>query len=137
MKKTRILAIILFIAIIMTSAMALYSCADKNTLGKGATSFKLEITDKDGKTETYTIKTDEKTVGDALKHTDVKLLTADASASGFDTVNGMKADYTADGAYWEFFIDGVSATDSAFNTDVVKDAKYAFKYTIYNPDAIG
>ena len=128
--KTKILAVILLIAMIAALAMSLYSCekADENTLGKGKTTFKLDITDDKGVTTAYTIKTNEKTVAAALQHKDVKLIASDNTVDNFNTVNGMKADWEADSAYWAFFIEGEWAMDSAFNTDVVEGANYAFKY---------
>ena len=39
---------------------------DGQTIGKGAKSFPLSITDKDGNTIQITVKTDEETVGNAL-----------------------------------------------------------------------
>jgi len=134
MKKTRILAAILVIVLIAASAMFL-SCKkdegeskDENTLGKGATTFKLEIIDDKGETKTFTIKTDEKTVGDALINEDVKLIPADQKGY-FTTLNGIDAvwgDETQD--WWGFYVNGTMADVSAFDTEIDKDAKYEFKF---------
>ena len=136
MKKTRIIAFILVIAMIAASAMMIYSCekTDENTLGKGKTSFKLEVTDNKGETKTFTIKTDEKTVGDALMHSDVKLIGIDDEWGMVDTVNGLKADYLANGSYWAFYINGEYASVGVFDAEIEKDAKYGFNYEIDNGD---
>ena len=134
MKKTRILAAVLVCVMLLATSAMLWSCGDKDeVLGKGKLSFKLEITDSKGDTKKYTIKTDEKTVADALMHEDVKMIPAGTAVNDFDTLNGIKADYTADGAYWGFYIDDEFATDSCFNIEPVKNAKYSFKYEIFDP----
>ena len=127
-KQTKILAVILFIVLIAASAM-IYSCGkdDENTLGKGATSFTLKITDNNGTTKTFTIKTDEKTVGDALIHKDVNLIPADQKGF-FSTLNGITADWEVDEGWWGFYIDGNLADAGAFDTNIEKDAVYSFKY---------
>jgi len=95
----------------------------KGELGSGETAFKLEITDKDGKTGTYTIKTDETTVGNALKHADVKLISNDSTNDKITAVNGVEAE---DGASWIFYADG--STAGIFDTNVTADATYKLKY---------
>ena len=138
MKKIKILAFILVIALIAVSAAMFVSCKDKdeneNVLGKGKTSFKLEVTDDKGVTKTFTIKTDEKTVGDALMHSDVKLIGIDDEWGMVDTVNGLKADYLANGSYWAFYINGEYASVGVFDAEIEKDAKYGFNYEIDNGD---
>ena len=126
--KKRILAVILCIVLIAASAIMLWSCSDKNTLGKGATSFKIEITNEKGEVKKYTIKTDSETVGDAL--IDVKLIPEDSKAAGyFETLDGVKADYAADGSYWGFYVDGKMYMDGGvFDVKVEKGATFEFKY---------
>lgn len=136
MKKTRILAFMLIIVLIAASAI-IYSCkkddsgdGGENVLGKGATSFKLEITDNNGESKTFTIKTDEKTVGDALIHEDVKLIPAESKDTGyFDTLNGIKADFSVDEGWWKVLVNGEEAQIGVFDIEVEKDATYSFEYT--------
>ena len=129
MKTRKILAFILVIAMIAASAM-FYSCeqkTDKNTLGKGKTTFKVDITDGNGTTTAFTIKTDEKTVGDALIHSDVKLIPAD-QAGYFTTLNGITAVWDDDTQnWWGFYIDGEMVAIGAFDAEIDVNASYAFK----------
>ncbi|MCL1859498.1 MAG: DUF4430 domain-containing protein [Oscillospiraceae bacterium] len=132
MKKTRILAFILVIALVAASAMMIYSCekTDENTLGKGKTSFKLEVTDDKNETKTFTIKTDEKTLGDALMHDDVKLIALDEWGM-VSTVNGLKAEWIGDGTggWWAVYTNGEMALVGVFDIEIDKDAVYKFEYT--------
>jgi len=129
MKKTRILSFVLC-ALMVVALAAVVSCEkkeDENTLGSGSTSFTLEITDDKGELKTYTVKTDEKTVGDALVKAGV---TADAGY--IETLNGLTAvwdDETSIYNYWAFYIGGEMASVGAFEAEVTKDAVYAFVFT--------
>lgn len=98
-----------------------------NERGTGATVFTFEVTDKDGDTETFTIRTDKKTVGEALLA--VGLIAGEEGAYGLyvKTVNGITADYDKDGTYWAFYANGAYATSGVDQTAVTAGATYAFK----------
>jgi len=128
------LNLIILAFILIVAAAALFAAcgdSDENTLGSGGTSFTLEITGKDGESVTYTIKTDEKILSDALMHKDVNIIPAGTLVNDFDTIKGVKADFTADSAYWAFYENGDFAADSAFNTEITAGAVYAFKYEVF------
>ena len=96
-------ALILALIVFMTSCVseelwsdAVYS-AD-TTVGEGETTVYVEI--EAGKKEiTLTVKTDEEILGDALFSLGII-----NDASFFDTVNGIKADWYKDSAYWAFYM---------------------------------
>ena len=102
------LAIVLSIAFILCLA----SCGEKvdaTGLWENATYLKDTIVGKGAKTVlvdieageqkiTLTVKTDKATLGEALYELGVI-----NDASFFDTVNGIKADWNADKAYWAFY----------------------------------
>ena len=97
---------------------------DGATLGEGAHSFTLEITDADGKTITATINTDEETVGAALLK--LNIIQGENSDYGLyvKTVNGITADYDKDQTYWSFYIDGEYAQTGVDMTAVNDDSTY-------------
>ena len=96
-------------------------------LGEGDTSFSLTVADADGKETYFVINTDEKTVGDALLKLD--LISGDESQYGLyvKEVNGITADYDADGTYWAFYIDGEYASTGVDSTDITDGASYALR----------
>ena len=100
-----------------------------NELGEGNTQFKLAVTDADGKVENFVVKTDKTTVGDALL--EVNLISGSDSEYGLmvDTVNGIKADWDTDKAYWAFYIDGEYAQTGVSQTDITSGSEYSFVYT--------
>ena len=96
-------------------------------LGEGALSFNFSVTDKDGTETKYLIRTDKKTVGDALfEH---GLIEGDAGDYGLyvKKVNGIIADYDVDKTYWAFYINGEYAMSGVDVTEVTEGAAYSFK----------
>ena len=82
---------------------------------------------QDGKAVTFTVHTDEETVGDALLK--LHVVAGEASSYGLyvKTVNGMTADYDKDGVYWAFYIDGEYAMTGVDATNITDGAQYAFR----------
>lgn len=100
---------------------------DGSSLGEGSTKFAFTVTDKDGNETHLEIHTDKETVGDALL--ELGLIAGDDSEYGLyvKTVNGITADYDADGVYWAFYVKGEYATSGVDSTPVEEGADYAFK----------
>ena len=97
--------------------------------GEGKTSFNFEVTDLDGKTTKFLVKTDKAIVGDALQ--DLGLITGDPGPYGLyvKAVNGITADYDKDGSYWAFYTNGEYATKGVDQTEIDTTATYAFVKT--------
>lgn len=96
-------------------------------LGSGNTQFTFEVVDKEGKTTTFTVNTDETTVGAALLG--VNLIAGEESEWGLyvKNVNGIIADYDVDQTYWAFYINGDYAMTGVDATDLVAGSTYTFK----------
>ena len=97
------------------------------TIGAGTKTFAVEVTDADGKVTTFTVKSDEKTVGAALLALNV--IAGEDSQYGLyvKTVNGITADYDKNQTWWGFYVDGVSASAGVDSTDIVDGSIYGFK----------
>lgn len=97
------------------------------TVGEGAKTFAVEVTDSEGKTVKFTVKTDEDTVGAALLA--LGIIAGDDSQYGLyvKTVNGITADYDKDQTWWGFYVDGVSAAAGVDSTDITEGSTYGFK----------
>ena len=100
---------------------------DGAVIGEGETEFTLTVNDKDGNSKKFTVKTDSKTVGQALQ--DVKIIYGEEGSYGLyiSEVNGIVAIYDLDGTYWAFYIDGEYAMSGVDTTDVVAGANYELK----------
>ena len=89
--------------------------------------FTVIATDLTGNETTFTIKTDAKTVGEALINEG--LIKGHATDYGLyiDEVNGIALDWDKDGKYWAFYIDGEYAQTGVDSTAVKDGAIYTFK----------
>ena len=98
-----------------------------NILGEGATSFTVITTDLEGNETTFTVNTDEATVGEALIA--VGLIEGHKAEYGLyiDAVNGIPLNWDKDGKYWAFYIDGEYALTGVDSTDVTAGATYTFR----------
>jgi len=103
--------------------------AGLQNIGAGATVFLFEVTDDTGNVNSWNVHTDETTVGAAL--VDVGLIEGTESEFGLMVfyVNGIRADFDEDGAWWAFFIDGEMAMVGVDSTDIEEGVTYAFVYT--------
>ena len=140
----------LLLVMMLTVAMALTGCGDKkdsdkesestkspqstqaaddgsNELGEGNTKFDLVVVDKDGNESNFVIKTDKKTVGEAL--VELGMVEGEEGAYGLyiKKVNGITADFDQDKTYWAFYIDGEYAMSGADETDIEEGVTYTFK----------
>ena len=75
-------------------------------------------------TVTLTVKTDKETLGAALYE-----LGLVSDASFFDTLNGIKADWDANSAYWAFYVGDDYAMVGANETVIQGGETYKFVYT--------
>jgi hypothetical protein len=95
-------------------------------LGEGAKQVKVVISGE-GQSLTLTVNTDEKTLGDALA--ELKLINNNNGL--FDTVIGMKADYSKNQAWWKFCdADGNALMYGAFDAQINGGETFKFVYTI-------
>jgi hypothetical protein len=76
----------------------------------------------------FTINTDKSTVGEALLEHD--LIAGDEGAYGLYVkfVNGIRADYDTDKAYWAFYINGEYAMTGVDTTEIDTTAAYMLEY---------
>ena len=140
MKKTIITALSLIL--MLASLLSLSACNKVNVdgvwenatylndeeFGDGAVTALVEV--KAGEQSvTFTVHTDKDNLGDALlEHS---LIEGEDSQYGLmiSHVNGMRADYTLDGAYWALYIGGEYALTGISSTAVEDGAHYELVYT--------
>lgn len=96
-------------------------------IGVGNTTFTFVVVDGEGKETTFTVNTDETTVGAALVK--VNLIAGEDSDYGLyvKIVNGITADWNIDGHYWAFYINGEYAMTGVDSTEIAEGATYSFK----------
>lgn len=101
--------------------------SDVKILGEGSKQFDFSVVDLKGNETKFIIKTDKKTVGEALL--DVELVEGDDGPYGLyvKKVNGITADYDVDQTYWGFFVDGEYAMNGVDQTEIEEGKSYSFK----------
>ena len=102
---------------------------DALDIGEGATVFFFQMIDGDGNVFSWNVHTDETTVGAAL--VEVGLIEGEVSGFGLmvSHVNGVRADYIEDGAYWAFYVDDEFWMVGVDSTDIEEGLIYKFVYT--------
>lgn len=100
------------------------------TLGSGSKTITVTVKENEEFTVVFTIKTDGEILGDIL--TDLELIAGDAGPYGLylKVVNGLRADYDKDKAFWAFYINGESATTGLDGEKIADGKKYELVYTI-------
>jgi len=98
-------------------------------IGEGATVFRFNAIDGEENVNAWLVHTNESTVGAAL--VDVGLIEGEVSEFGLMVmyVNGVRADYEEDGAWWAFWIGDEMAVVGVDATDIEEGVTYAFVYT--------
>ncbi len=137
-RTRKTLSFILCAALIAAMALSTSGCTqqeaagpkvykDGDVLGNGATTFQVEVVDKEGNQTKLEVRTDKDNVGDALQ--EHGLIEGEEGAYGLyvKTVNGITADYDADQTYWAFYIDGQYASTGVAAPAVPPGATNAFK----------
>ena len=96
-------------------------------IGEGAIAFSFEVTHLDGTIKAFTVKTDAKTVGEALLG--VGLISGDNDIYGLyvKTVDGELLDWDTHKKYWAFYINGEMAMTGVDKTDITVGTIYAFR----------
>lgn len=121
-----VLALMLSLAACGAKAEGLWANAtytEDTELGEGATTITVEVTAED-KTVTFTIHTDGTTLRQALEENG--LIAGDESDYGLyvKTVDGMTADYDADGLYWAFYKSGEYLMTGVDTTEITDGEQY-------------
>ncbi len=100
---------------------------DGAVIGQGEKEFTFTVTDKDGNSKNFTVKTDCETVGQALLEN--KIIYGEQGPYGLyvSEVNGIVAIYDLDGTYWAFYTDGAYAMSGVDTTDIIAGSHYEFK----------
>lgn len=98
---------------------------------EGSKTLTIEVVDDAGASEVFTVHTDAEYLREALEATEG--LTVEGTESGYglmvETVNGVTADYSADGAYWAFYVNGEYCNYGVDEQPVADGETYSIVYT--------
>lgn len=102
--------------------------ASDTKLGEGNTTVEVEV-EADTTAITFTVNTDKEILGDALA--EHNLIAGEEGEYGLyvKEVNGIKADYDTDKAYWAFYKDGEYMSTGIDQTKISDGEHYELVYT--------
>lgn len=130
MKK--ILAIgVLAVAVVVVALLGFFL---REKTQEGSKSIVIEVTDSKKVTKEYELKTDAEYLRQAMEEAGITFSGAESEEFGMmvDTVNGERADYTLDNAYWSFNVNG-EYCNYGIDTQPVKDGdEFQIIYTPAN-----
>jgi hypothetical protein len=131
--KSKVVLSVISLMLIVAMAFSFSACGNdsnaNNDDAKVQKSFVFKVVDLDGSEKSFDIKTEAKTVGEALLAE--KLISGEVGQYGLmvDTVNGIKYDYNEDSAYWAFYVNGEYAMSGVDTTEIDETAIYSFVAT--------
>jgi len=98
-------------------------------IGSGETTFRFHMVDGDGNGKAWNVRTNETTVGAALVA--AGLIEGDVSDFGMmvSHVNGIRADFEEDDAWWAFFIGDEMAMVGVDSAEIESGVIYSFVFT--------
>lgn len=110
---------IVLVAIIAVLAVVYLNFRQKPV--EGAKAITIEVVDKEQKSTTYDVHTDAEYLRQAMEEAGLEFTGTEGDYGMMvDSVNGVKADYNVDGAYWSFYVDG-KYCDYSIDTQPVHD----------------
>lgn len=125
-RKGLILGIIL-LAVLVAVVAVVYFCFRPKTQ-PGAKNVTIEVIDSSGEKTSYSIKTDAQYLKEAMD--DAKGLSYETDATDMVmTVNGETADYSADQAYWAFYVNGEYCNYGIAQQPVADQDQFTIEYT--------
>lgn len=119
-----LLALVMILSAVCVTSMS--SCGKKET---GTKTITVKVIDNEGKETSFTIKTDAEYLRGALEQE--KLIEGDESQYGLyvKVVNGVKADFDKDGAYWGFYKAGQYLMTGVDTTEIADGDTFEIIYT--------
>lgn len=99
--------------------------------------FTVTITHKDGSQKVLTCKSDAEKVGDYLQAEGIVKGEMGAYGLYIHEVDGERAVYEEDGAFWAFYVDGQQSITGIDQTALEEGKNYELRYEVYSDDFFG
>lgn len=120
------------VLVILAAAMLIIYFVAKPKPTQGAKAVTIEVVDDQGASKSFEVHTDAEYLRQAMEETEGLTFEGTESDYGMmvETVNGVTADYNADGAYWAFFVND-NYCEYGIDSQPVNDGEtYRIVYTI-------
>ena len=121
MKKSKaLLAVVIVLAVAIIAAGIYFIARPKTDAASGAKSITVDVVHADGTSKTFTYQTDAEFLGEVLQSEGLVQGTESDYGLYITTVDGEKAVYENDGAYWAFYV-GEDYASQGVETTPVED----------------
>ncbi len=134
-KKGKIItvsALILAVVLLLGISFVYRNTSENASVETGEKNIVLVVTDKEGVETKYEISTDAEFLSDAMEETEG--LTFDGTMGPYglmlEKVNGEKAVYEEDNAYWSILVDGEYGMNGIDSQPVTDGTEYRLVYTL-------
>ena len=130
MKSKKILAVALVAVLVVAMALAYNAYSEKTT--EGMKHVTIEVVMADETSTVYEVSTDGEYLIDAMNEADGLTFEGEEGIYGLSisTVNGVRADYTLDGAYWAFYVGGEYCNYGVSEQPIEDGDSFSIVYTV-------
>ncbi len=130
MKNKKVLAVVSVAVLIVAMAVAYCVFGEKAT--QGEKQITIEVIAEDMTSSIYEVDTDAEYFLDAMKEAEGLTFEGEEGAYGMtiSTVNGVRADYTLDGAYWAFYVNSEYCNYGVSQQPIVNGDAFKIVYTL-------
>lgn len=130
MKSKKILAVAL-VAVLVAALAFIYVAYSEKTV-EGMKNISIEVVMADETSTVYEVSTDGDYLIDAMNAAEGLTFEGEEGIYGLSisTVNGVRADYTLDGAYWAFYVDGEYCNYGVSEQPIEDGDEFSIVYTV-------
>ena len=130
MKNKKILAVAL--VAVLVAALALVYVAYSEKTVEGMKNVSIEVIMADETSTVYEVATDGEYLIDAMEDAEGLTFEGEEGIYGLSvsTVNGVRADYTLDGAYWAFYVGGEYCNYGVSEQPIEDGDNFSIVYTV-------
>ena len=130
MKKSKIIGIIVLVALVATMAVTYVSFSEKTV--EGQKNITIEVVMADETNTVYEVATDGEYLIDAMQAAEGLTFDGEDGPYGMSVshVNGVRADYTLDGAYWGFYVNNEYCNYGISEQPIEDGDEFSIVYTV-------
>lgn len=120
------------ILVVLIAALAVIYSAFGAKPVAGSKSITIEVINKEQQSEVYQLTTDAEFLRQAMEEAEGLTFSGAETQYGLtvDTVNGVRADYTLDGAYWSFYVNDEYCNYGIDSQPVMDGDAFQIVYTL-------
>ena len=130
MKGKKILGVVILIVLVAAMAFAYNTFSEKPV--EGEKNITIEVVMADGEATIYEVNTDAEYLLGAMEEADGLTFEGEEGVYGLSisAINGVRADYTLDGAYWGFFVNDEYCNYGVSQQPVEDGDAFSIVYTL-------